>query len=301
MEIVAYGGWERCARLVSGDLELLVTLDVGPRIIRFGFVGGPNELVEYEKDMGRTGGDEYRSYGGHRLWIAPEDEKLTYEPDNDPVIVSEEQDGWVRFESANPRFGRSRAIRLRFREQAVELEHIVTNLTETPAVLAPWCLTVMAPGGVCLFPMPDFKPHTEALLPAAPMVLWHYTRMADPRWTWGSRVGRLRHDPNLGPQKVGMFIRQGFAAYANHGNLFLKHFPSTGENYLDFGCNFETFTRQDMLEVESLGPVVMLGGGETVVHPETWYLGRGIEIPTDDEACGGLLEKFAREHPPRYS
>ncbi len=61
MELVAYGGWNRCARIVAGNTEAIVTLEVGPRIIRYGLIGGPNELVEYSKDMGKTGGDEYRS------------------------------------------------------------------------------------------------------------------------------------------------------------------------------------------------------------------------------------------------
>ena len=40
--------------------------------------------------MGKKGGSEYRSYGGHRLWIAPEDEERTTQPDNDPVEYEEE-------------------------------------------------------------------------------------------------------------------------------------------------------------------------------------------------------------------
>ncbi|MBX7131702.1 MAG: hypothetical protein K1X67_03375 [Fimbriimonadaceae bacterium] len=299
MEIVSYGGWNRCARFVANDLELIVTLDVGPRIIRLGFVGGPNELVEYPKDMGRTGGDEYRSYGGHRLWIAPEDPVTTYEPDNEPVVV-EDQGEWTLFRTASARFGRSRAFRVKLdgSSGAVALEHIVSNLSETPQKLAPWCLTVMAAGGTCIFPLPEFKVHTEALLPAAPLVLWHYTRLADPRWTWGNRVVRLRHDADLGPQKVGAFIRQGYAGYANHGNFFLKHFPAADEEYPDFGCNFETFTRHDMLEVESLGPLVTLGPGDSVSHRETWHLIRDANVPAEDDACGEWLAQFAASHPP---
>src|SRR5579862_4195581 len=95
MEIVAYGGWKRCARIVSGQLEMIVTLDVGPRVIRFGAIGGPNELVEYPADTGKTGGDEYRSYGGHRLWIAPEEMPKTYYADNHPVEYEVEGDWHV--------------------------------------------------------------------------------------------------------------------------------------------------------------------------------------------------------------
>lgn len=297
MEIVAYGGWDRCARFVAGDLELIVTLEVGPRIIRFGLVGGPNELVEYTKDMGSKGGDQYRSYGGHRLWIAPEDPVVTYEPDNDPVEVEETDEG-IAFTKRPGPLGIERTIVVRLDAERIELAHRVTNYSETPRILAPWCLTVMAPGGVCLFPQPEFRSHSEALLPAGPLVLWHYTRMDDPRWTWGGRVVRLAHDPSLGPQKVGAAVQAGYAAYANHGNLFLKRFPHWPDRkYPDFGCNFETFTRQDMLEVESLGPLATLGGGETVEHPETWYMIPDVAVPGEDEACGEWLAGIARDRP----
>ena len=38
MERVEYGGWANCYRLHNDVVELIVTADVGPRIIRFGFV-----------------------------------------------------------------------------------------------------------------------------------------------------------------------------------------------------------------------------------------------------------------------
>lgn len=297
MDVVPYGGWDRCARFVLDDLELVITLEVGPRVIRFGFVDGPNELVEYAKDMGKTGGEDYRSYGGHRLWVAPEEPAVTYEADNDPVEVLESS-GVATFVKKAGLLGLERSIGVRMEEGRVVLEHRVVNRSEQPRTLAPWCLTVMAPGGVCLFPQPEYRAHSEALLPARPLVLWHYTRMHDPRWSWGDRVVRLHHDANLGPQKVGARIEQGYAAYANHGNLFLKRFPFDGSApYPDFGCNFETFTRHDMLEVESLGPLVALEPGESVSHPETWYLLRDAGVPDDDGACGDYLSSLASTRP----
>src|SRR5689334_13060607 len=85
MQEVPFGGWDRCARFAIGNLEMIVTLEVGPRIIRFGEAGGQNVLKEYADQMGKTGGDQYHSYGGHRLWIGPEDPVRTMQPDNDPV------------------------------------------------------------------------------------------------------------------------------------------------------------------------------------------------------------------------
>ena len=41
--------------------ELIVTGEVGPRIIRYGFIDQDNEFCEYEEWLGLTGGDELRA------------------------------------------------------------------------------------------------------------------------------------------------------------------------------------------------------------------------------------------------
>ena len=55
MEKIAYQGWNNCIRLSNGIIELVITADVGPRVIRFGFIGAQNE---FDEDwLGVTGGD----------------------------------------------------------------------------------------------------------------------------------------------------------------------------------------------------------------------------------------------------
>ena len=95
MERTNYRGWQNCYRISNGLVDLVVTADVGPRIIRFGFVGEENEFKEYDDMVGATGGAEWRIYGGHRLWHAPEARPRSYYPDNLPVEL-EEHAGFVR-------------------------------------------------------------------------------------------------------------------------------------------------------------------------------------------------------------
>src|SRR5947209_4532487 len=85
LDTIDYHGWKNSLRLTNGSIELVVTADVGPRVIRFGFVNGQNLMKNYDKLLGLTGGDAWRIYGGHRLWHAPEVAPRTYAPDNDPV------------------------------------------------------------------------------------------------------------------------------------------------------------------------------------------------------------------------
>lgn len=294
MEIVPYAGWERNARIVAGNLQMIVTLDVGPRIIRFGQVGGPNEFVEYAKDLGRTGGDDYRSYGGHRLWIAPEERPKTYTPDNRPVEYARESD-WHVFTPPVEGWLIQKELRIRAEESGFRIEHRLYNRGTQTVTLSPWSITVMAPGGECLWPTQVYGPQPDNLQPVRAAAIWSYTDLADPRWTWGSHVVRLRQMEVSAPQKIGMSVEQGIAGYANHGNLFYKRFGfEPGAAYPDFGCNFETFTRTGMLEIESLGPLVELVPGGMISHWETHHLLIGVTPPEHDAACRDFLDGLTR-------
>src|SRR5579859_2514091 len=95
IERSAYRGWNNAYKLSNEIVELVVTADVGPRILFYGFRNGENQLHEVVEDAGKTGGSEFRLFGGHRLWASPEVER-TYYPDNAPVAVSEDNNT-VRF------------------------------------------------------------------------------------------------------------------------------------------------------------------------------------------------------------
>ncbi|HEY0866077.1 MAG TPA: hypothetical protein VGE01_01790 [Fimbriimonas sp.] len=300
MQIVPFHGWERNARLVCRDVEMIVTLDVGPRVLGYGFVGERNQLAVRETTAGMVGGAEFRSYGGHRLWIAPEEAPRTFQPDNEP-IQHREEDGWSIFTAEKDAYFTQKEIRIRPDEErgCFRLVHRIYNHSAYDLELAPWTPTQFAVGGEAIFPQPDYIPHGQKLLPARPLVLWNYTKMSDPRWTWGDRVVRLRQSTEMGPTKVGALVQQGIAVYCNQGDTYLRRFSyEESATYPDFGCNFETFTRQDMLEIESLGPLrsVPKGGG-FVEHPETWYLLRHETAPEDDAECGEWLARLARDHP----
>jgi len=278
MSKVAYGGWEDCVRLTNGEIELIATTQVGPRVIRFGFVGGQNVFKEFEADLGQTGGDAWRPYGGHRLWHAPEAKPRTYSPDNGPVEWSWNKSRLVITQPTEADTGIRKAMRIVMNPDMnhVRVEHILTNENPWDVRLAPWALTMMAPGGRGVFPQEFYRSHTEYLLPARPLVLWHYTNMADPRWTWSAKYIQLRQDPEAtDPEKVGFLNKQGWAAYVLNGEVFAKCFeaPDAEATYPDYNCNTETFTNAEILEVETLGPLTTLASeGGHVELVEDWYL-----------------------------
>src|SRR5438067_8989288 len=87
IEKVAYQGWPNCYRVSNGEVELIITSDIGPRIMRFAFAGGQNLFKEYPETLGKSGEKKWQLRGGHRIWSAPEDDPRTYAPDNGPVHI----------------------------------------------------------------------------------------------------------------------------------------------------------------------------------------------------------------------
>jgi hypothetical protein len=296
MEKIEYGGWPNCYRLSNELVELIATTDVGPRLIRFGFVGEENEFKEFDSMRGQTGGDKWWAYGGHRLWHAPEAQPRTYEPDNAPVQIEPLNDGMHLIQAVESTTGIKKEIEVRLaRDEArVEVLHRLRNTSLWTVELAPWALTVMAPGGAAIFPLPPRGTHPQDLLPTSTLTLWAYTDLSDPRWTWGRKYIRLRQDSNLEtPQKIGALVSEGWIAYFRDGHLFIKSFDyAPGGHYPDFGCSVETFTDAEMLEIETLGPLVQLEPGAAVEHVERWSLFQDVPaLQTEAEVDQYLLSR----------
>jgi hypothetical protein len=299
LEQIAFAGWPHCIRLANAAIELVVTTDVGPRVIYCGLPGGENEFAVFPAQLGRTGDGEWLPYGGHRLWHAPESMPRTYEPDNSPLLV-EPFDAGVRLtQPVESVAGIEKQLALQLHPDApsVEVKHRLTNRNVWPVELAPWAVTMMAPGGVAICPLPPRRPHPEALLPANTLSLWPYTDMSDPRWTWGNELVMLRQDPTANlPQKAGVHNLEGWVAYARAGRLFVKRFrPQAGAHYPDLNATIELFTNREMLEVETLGPLVALAPGMSVDYLEQWELLSGVPQPASEaEALSTIAPAVGR-------
>ena len=287
VEKIPYAGWSNCYRLSNGEVELIVTSDVGPRIIRYGFEGGQNFFVELEEDLGKTGGDNWRLYGGSRLWVGPEDPVYSYGADNDPVRV-EISGNRLTAQAPVEHTGVQKAIAVELSDEgsAVRVVYTLANRTIWPLRIATWVLTMMAPGGAGITTLPPRGTHPEVLAPTNPLVVFAFTNMADPRWTWLEKYIVLRQDPqNADPEKIGLFNPATRGAYLLNGELFVKKFAaSPEEEYPDMGASYETFTNERFLEIETLGPLRTLQPGESIDHVEEWSLHRPVAVDSWDDA-----------------
>lgn len=303
IEKVKYFNQLNCYKLSNGTVEVIVTTDIGPRIIAYRFEGKENILGELTPDaVVKTELGEWHPWGGHRLWHAPESKPRTYVPDDAPVRVELIGSDSVRLTQPveNPTgIEKEMLVKLDSAGSHVKVTMKLTNKGLWPVDLAPWGLTIMNGGGTTIFPHEPYISHDDKLLPARPLVLWHYTDMSDPRWTWGKKFVLLKTDTTrTEPQKVGAANKQGWAAYLRKDILFIKRFQYIeGMKYPDHGCNFETYTAGDFMEIETLGPLVTLEPGESTIHIEDWFLFKDVSAgKTESELEAALKTPLQQAH-----
>jgi len=274
VEKTGYKGWANCYRITNGDVELIVTGDVGPRIMRFGFVGGQNLFKEFAEQLGKSGEKEFQLRGGDRVWKAPEDPVATWAPDNVPVEIQVTATGVIAREPVEPLTQLQKEIEIRLAPAGTEVRvfHRITNHSLFPLEFAPWALTMMAPGGMAVSGFPPRGTHPKNLEATNPLVMWAYTNLA----------------------KIGMFNKDTWAAYLLNGEAFIKRTKAEpGQHYTDFGCSFETFTNNEFLEMETLGPMTKVTPGATVELVEDWALFRKAELgQVSDEELDRVLLPF---------
>jgi hypothetical protein len=295
VEKIEYHDWPNCYLLSNGRIDLIVTTDVGLRIIHFGFTGEENELGVFPDMLGKTGGSEWRVYGGHRLWHAPEDRARSYVPDNSPVKLERNGDMVRLIQPVEAGTGIEKEMEITLAADAaqVTIVHRLRSHNLWPVTLAPWAITVMEKRGIAILPLP--RGEEGGLLPSGTIALWPYTSMSDARWTWGHRYIMLRQDPeNPYAQKAGVMSQEGWIAYARGSHLMVKLARAIpGALYPDFGCNIESYTVGNGLEIETVAPLVVLQPGDQVEHTEHWHLFDNIPMPAaDDDVQMHILPKI---------
>ena len=283
-------GWKQMLVLANNGVELLITLDVGPRIISYRRRGGPNVFKTFDDQLGKSGEADWQIRGGHRLWIAPE-KSSSYCPDNQPVSFTIVDENHVCLRApAEAESGVEKEIELILdaTTSEVTINHSITAARTMSSRIAPWALTVFKPGGKAVIPMPSKSLHpndlppTERdavstasldLLPNRNMSLWAYTELHDPRFNWCEDRLEITQDANKPSTKLGFLHQMQTAHYEVDGYKFSKTINYRQDaTYPDGNCNLEIFTDGTMLELESLGPLVTLNKGERIVHTENWSL-----------------------------
>ncbi len=291
LETTPFIGHE-CVALENGSLHLLLTRSVGPRIISLRFRDGRNLLAELpEFAVKRPDGKDYHFYGGHRLWLTPEDPIRSYAPDDQPVEISR-VDGNIHIRKqveSESGIEKSILIEMTGGEPRLTLTHRLTNLGKETLEAAPWAITQFRTGGVAILPQSTTE---TGLLPNRTITLWPYADVSSPYLTLGNHFIMVRAGMRT-PFKIGFPNPRGWLAYWLEGTLFVKRaaFDPQGR-YSDFGCSSECYCNHQFLELESLAPLRWIEPGESVEHVETWTMYPDIDLPAEERIAQAIVDKL---------
>lgn len=286
-EVVQNERWGSCLSIRNGSIQLLVTLDLGPRIIHLSSEGGSNLFFEDVnraitsdgEEFAKFGGGPWNLYGGHRLWTSPEESPRTYYPDNGPVEWAAAGETGVVLRSGQERWNQlSKEIEIHLDPAGpnVRVIHRVTNEGAWTISFSPWALSVMSTGGRAVVPMSGSD---NGYLPNRRYIHWPYNRLNDPRVSFTESELVVDQGEGPTPYKIGTDNESGWAAYSNHGDTFIKRYsPVRGGTYPDFGVSFELYTNSLILELETLGEYRAVDPGATVEHVETWQVVKGLDL-----------------------
>lgn len=288
---ITYSNFGKCVSISNQYMEIYVTIDIGPRIIKCNLIGRDNLMYNdtdriFYQDVSDTFGSDSKwyIYGGHRMWVSPEEMPLSYYPDNEKVIYFQTENGVV-FKPNPQRINNVEheiEIVMSVDEPKMDVIHRLKNVSDDVRTGAIWALSVMGRDGVAIVPQP--QEDTE-LLGNRVLALWPYSDMSDKRVFWGEKFIALKQIPNFEKKfKLGINNTSGWVAFINHGYALVKSYVSnhTDGRYPDFGVSTELFTNQYFLEAETLSELIDIQPDETISHTETWTLIDNVSKPLFD-------------------
>ena len=280
---IAFQGWKNCIELTNGDFRIVVTTEIGPRIVGAFLGKGENLLYLDKKLLGTSNQSVWTNYGGHRIWHAPEDSVRSYCPDSRKVVVAELRDGGVSFMAPREELtGIVKTINV-YPEgnNSFRIEHQIRNEGHWDIEAAAWGITQLMPGGTAILPM-NHGP--EGLVPNRSVNFWPYAKPSDPRFVYGDEFVLVKQTAKGAPTKIGLNSAEGWCAYVNKNVVFVKQFEYFDENeYPDLGSSIEVYTEGGYLELETLGPLAILEPGDEVTHSEYWTAAEVEQIPLNND------------------
>lgn len=299
---IKYGDYGDCLKVTNGVFEFVATLEIGPRIIRFGKVDGENVFCdnnpfghkseEFFKYYGNDKGC-WNVYGGHRLWASPEKAIRTAYPDNSPVEYEIIENGVVLIQK--PQLENNIQIKMiatMSNDGIVTVEHFITNIGPWPVNLAVWPISAMKVGGLEVIPQSKRK---TSPLNNRTISLWPYSDMSDYRVKWLKDYIFINTDDKAeNPFKLGISNDDGYICYFNDDSLYIKYFDKMDLNgtYPDGNVNYETYACKDLTELETVGKLTELKPGETTSTIEKWQLIPDVKRPDSVSEFEETIKKY---------
>lgn len=296
VEVKNYKDFGQVLSISNGIIEAYITLDVGPRIIKFGYIGG-QDFMHSERSLYQTAsGEEFENFfgtgkisellGGHRIWAAPETYPQTLYPDLDKVNYELIDNGAIFTPPAETENGIQKQLIITMSDDSADMNvgMRIINISDAPKEYAVWGVTMCNSDGHLIIPA---NTNDTGRLPNRTIAIWSYTDISDDRIVFNKKYYVISPKAKEEALKIGFDLNCGTAYYVLGDDVFIKKYETKHPyaKYPDGNCSFETYTNSLYIELETLSELKFVNPNEALELTENWSLKKittDLDVKSDD-------------------
>lgn len=253
-----------CARLENDDIEMLVTLDYGPRIVSVSKNGSPNLIYN-------TVDPEIHRNHGHKMRIALEKSTNAIYCDNSPVRYSLLQDGvsFVQTLTQPTQLELSMDVVFSSEIGSFMVVHSVLNRSLEDIRLSIYTETPYTDDGFVFIPQSNIR---ETDRPGRVLTLWENCSWRDKRLFIGDQYITVHSDTDYSQRlKIGVNNTAGFCGFVKGKNALIKRYVHNRTALYPFqACSAFATSNEKYLSLQTNSPFYIIAEGEYARHIESW-------------------------------
>lgn len=269
----------KCVSINNGTVKVIVSVDVGPKIIFWGYTNGENmlyipyDILEYDEPISqKIPPDIFFKRYGHEIMLAYEKSKPVF-LSSGTTIYSILQEG-VAFSCSSPKLGLSANLEIIIQDNSnsIMIVHSIENTNEKTQNFSICSSTFVTQDGTLLVPQ-----NIEDLgnAPNRVLSLWKKSNINDSRLCVANEYLKFNNisTDKLSVLKLGINNRRAWSTYTKDGNTFLMHYLHNKKaKYLNFDSSFIIDSKKELLSLKILSPIYNVQKNEVAKMAEYWSL-----------------------------
>lgn len=276
-----------CVMISDKNLQIIVTIDYGPRIVSITENSEPN-LIYHERDK------EFHRCHGHKMRLTLDRPSNTLYCDNSPVMYSLLDDGIKFTQTITEPFTLEISMDIVPGNESGQLMvvHSVVNKSKEPVKLSIYTETPFRHDGFVFVPQSNITEHDK---PSRILTLWDNSKWTDNRLYIGNQYVTVQGNQNLSRLKIGSNNTAGWCGYISGINSFIKRYIHNRTALYPF-CHCSTYaTANDKyVSIQTSSPFYRIEPFEAARHVENWIFPNANYIctPTDERSIDNFINSF---------
>lgn len=287
---INYKDYGKCLKVTNDIVEVIISIQYGPRIVKYGYVNDINHFAEGIEDKISTENGDYYIIGGHKFLYLTDNEKNIYIPDNKKVEYESIDGGIKLIQEIEEHTYFQKNIEITFEgDSKLKILHKIVSFNPFDINISIASITTMNSNGIELIPL-EMK--MQGMFPNKSLVFWPYSNLKDQRVYFGDKYIAMKVNENIYDNfRIGFNMNFTRALYYSQNQLFIKEVKeneSLKENkeYPNMGSRYESFISKNYIEMQTNSPKQVLKANEYIEHVEIWNLYKEVSLDFIDEFMG---------------